>query len=295
MNISDYKTLYHTLCDTVASYPDRAAYCVPPMKGRSYHPDGWEITWGQVLEGVEAKKNVYAKAGVGHGHRVAILFEQRPEFFFHYYALNALGAGIVPINPDYRIEEIKYVIEHSEATLAVCVDARLAELVSIANSISSNLEVVSFDSFPDELPLMPAAPRHDEPDADTEAALLYTSGTTGRPKGCILTNEYFHTFGESYFYAGGRLGFREEGERLYNPLPLHHANCLSISTPAMLMSGGCVIFPDRFHASTWWKDLVATKATAVQFQGIIPNILLKLPEESEERQHQVRFALCAGI
>ena len=295
MNISDYKTLYHTLCDTVASYPDRAAYCVPPMKGRSYHPDGWEITWGQVLEGVEAKKNVYAKAGVGHGHRVAILFEQRPEFFFHYYALNALGAGIVPINPDYRIEEIKYVIEHSEATLAVCVDARLAELVSIANSISTNLEVVSFDSFPDELPLMPAAPRHDEPDADTEAALLYTSGTTGRLKGCILTNEYFHTFGESYFYAGGRLGFREEGERLYNPLPLHHANCLSISTPAMLMSGGCVIFPDRFHASTWWKDLVATKATAVQFQGIIPNILLKLPEESEERQHQVRFALCAGI
>ena len=295
MNISDYKTLYHTLCDTVASYPDRAAYCVPPMKGRSYHPDGWEITWGQVLEGVEAKKNVYAKAGVGHGHRVAILFEQRPEFFFHYYALNALGAGIVPINPDYRIEEIKYVIEHSEATLAVCVDARLAELVSIANSISTNLEVVSFDSFPDELPLMPAAPRHDEPDAYTEAALLYTSGTTGSPKGCILTNEYFHTFGESYFYAGGRLGFREEGERLYNPLPLHHANCLSISTPAMLMSGGCVIFPDRFHASTWWKDLVATKATAVQFQGIIPNMLLKLPEEPEERQHQVRFALCAGI
>ena len=295
MNISEYKTLYHTLCDTVASYPDRAAYCVPPMKGRSYHSDGWEITWGQVLEGVEVKKNVYAKAGVGHGHRVAILFEQRPEFFFHYYALNALGAGIVPINPDYRIEEIKYVIEHSEATLAVCVDARLAELVSIANSISSNLEVVSFDSFPDELPLMPAAPRHDEPDADTEAALLYTSGTTGRPKGCILTNEYFHTFGESYFYAGGRLGFREEGERLYNPLPLHHANCLSISTPAMLMSGGCLIFPDRFHASTWWKDLVATKATAVQFQGIIPNILLKLPEEPEERQHQVRFSLCAGI
>ncbi|MDA0830863.1 MAG: AMP-binding protein [Proteobacteria bacterium] len=295
MNIPEYKTLYHTLCDTVASYPDRAAYCVPPMKGRSYHHDGWEITWGQVLEGVEAKKNVYAKAGVGHGHRVAILFEQRPEFFFHYYALNALGAGIVPINPDYRIEEIKYVIEHSEATLAVCVDARLAELVSIANSISSNLEVVSFDSFPDELPLMPAAPRHDEPDADTEAALLYTSGTTGRPKGCILTNEYFHTFGESYFYAGGRLGFREEGERLYNPLPLHHANCLSISTPAMLMSGGCLIFPDRFHASTWWKDLVATKATAVQFQGIIPNILLKLPEEPEERQHQVRFSLCAGI
>ena len=63
----------------------------------------------------------------------------------------------------------------------------------------------------------------------------------------------------------------------------------------MLLSGGCMIFPDRFHASTWWKDLVATRATAVQFQGIIPNILLKLPDCPEERAHQVRFALCAGV
>ena len=63
----------------------------------------------------------------------------------------------------------------------------------------------------------------------------------------------------------------------------------------MLLNGGCLIFPDRFHASTWWKDLVATRATAVQFQGIIPNILLKLPPCPEETQHQVRFALCAGV
>jgi len=295
MNISDYKTLFDTLCDTVKRYPDRAAYCVPPMAGRSYHPEGWEITWQQVMAGVEAKRSVYQKAGVGHGHRVAILFEQRPEFFFHYYALNSLGAGIVPINPDYLVDEIKYVIEHSEASLAVCVDSRMGDMLKISDEIEAEIKVVSFDSFPDELPVLPKAPRQDAPNAATEAALLYTSGTTGKPKGCVLTNEYFHTFGASYLFAGGRLDFRDTGERLYNPLPLHHANCLSISVPAMLMSGGCVIFPDRFHASTWWKDLVATKATAAQFQGIIPNILLKLPAQPEERQHQVRFALCAGI
>ena len=67
-DISEYKTLYHTLCDTVAAYPDRAAYCVPPMEGRSYYPDGWELKWNQVFAEVEAKKIVYAKAGVGHGH-----------------------------------------------------------------------------------------------------------------------------------------------------------------------------------------------------------------------------------
>ena len=82
---------------------------------------------------------------------------------------------------------------------------------------------------------------------------------------------------------------------MYNPLPLHHANCLSISAPAMLLCGGCLAFPDRFHASTWWQDLVACGVTAVHMQGIIPNILLKLPPCAEERAHEARFALCAGI
>jgi crotonobetaine/carnitine-CoA ligase len=84
-------------------------------------------------------------------------------------------------------------------------------------------------------------------------------------------------------------------ERLFNPLPLHHANALSISLPAMLITGGALVFPDRFHASTWWKDVVACNVTAVQFQGVIPNLLMKLPEVPEEKNHKVRFALCAGI
>ncbi len=295
LDLAAYTTLYNTLLGTAKKYPDRIAYCVPPMEGRSYHPAGWEITYKNLLVEVEKKKKVYAQAGIGLGHRVAILFEQQPEFFFHYFALNALGAGIVPINPDYRVDEIKYVVEHSEAGLALCVDRRRDEMLEVANQIEADLPVISLDQFPEILPQAKAPVLAGKPDANTEVALLYTSGTTGKPKGCILTNEYFHMFGGCYISVGGLLDFRDQGERLYNPLPLHHANCLSISVPAMLMTGGCVIFPDRFHASTWWKDLVETKATAVQFQGIIPNILLKLPETPEETSHQVRFALCAGI
>jgi acyl-CoA synthetase (AMP-forming)/AMP-acid ligase II len=142
-------------------------------------------------------------------------------------------------------------------------------------------------------PRNPAA--HFVPNATTEAALLYTSGTTGRPKGCIMSNEYFHTFGSWFLSRGGRLAMEEGKERLYNPLPLHHANCLSISLPAMLISGGCLVFPDRFHAGTFWKDIVTCRVTALQFQGVIPAILMKLPESPEDRAHAVKFALCAGI
>ncbi len=110
-----------------------------------------------------------------------------------------------------------------------------------------------------------------------------------------MSNEYFHTFGSWYLSRGGRLAMEDGAERLYNPLPLHHANCLSISLPAMLLSGGCLVFPDRFHAGTFWKDVVSCRVTALQFQGVIPNILLKLPECPEERAHRVKFALCAGV
>ncbi|MFN0039927.1 MAG: AMP-binding protein, partial [Burkholderiales bacterium] len=292
---SKYGTLYDSLLRTTAKHGHRPAYAVPPMAGRSYHPGGWEITYVQTLAAVEEARRAYAAAGYGYGHRVAILFDQRPEFFFHYYALNALGASVVPVNPDYRVEEIRYLVEHSEASLAIAVQSRLADMQAAVRDIPGGVPVAAFEGALDNLPPARSAARGGTPNAQTETALLYTSGTTGRPKGCILTNEYFHTFGACYIELGGRLAFREGEERLYNPLPLHHANCLSVSTPALLLTGGCLIFPDRFHAGTWWKDLIATRATAAQFQGIIPNILLKLPPVPEERAHSVRFSLCAGV
>ena len=295
MDASTYGTLYQTLQRTTGKHGNRPAYAVPPMAKRAYHPGGWEVTFEQTLAAVEEMKRAYQRAGYGYGHRVAILFDQRPEFFFHYYALNALGASIVPVNPDYRVDEIRYVVEHSEANLAIAIESRLADMQAATQDIAARPPVVAFERSFENLPSAQRPPQSAKPGFDTEAALLYTSGTTGRPKGCILTNEYFHSFGACYLSLGGRLDFREGQERLYNPLPLHHANCLSVSSSALLLCGGCLIFPDRFHASTWWKDLIATRATAAQFQGIIPNILLKLPPCREERQHSVRFSLCAGI
>lgn len=295
MDASHYGTLYQSLQKAVQRFPDNAAYSVPPMPGRAYHPDGWEISYRETAAQVEKMKAIYAQAGYGIGHRVAILFDQRPEFVFHYYALNALGVSVVPINPDYRVEEIHYVVEHSESSLIVGVDKRAADLDEVVKMLGGACSRVSFDQFPATVPAPRTPAQAGTPDHATEAALLYTSGTTGKPKGCILTNEYFHSFGSCYLQLGGALTMHEGVERMYNPLPLHHANCLSISMPAMLMSGGCLIFPDRFHASTWWKDLVASRATVVQFQGVIPNILLKIPECPEETQHTVRFALCAGV
>ena len=87
---------------TAAAAPDHAFLCAPPAPGRAYHPDGIEITYAQARDEALRLREAYADAGYGYGHRVALLLENRPEMFFHYLALNALGCGIVPVNPDYR-------------------------------------------------------------------------------------------------------------------------------------------------------------------------------------------------
>jgi crotonobetaine/carnitine-CoA ligase len=295
MDARDDGTLYQSLQRTVARWGDRPAYVVPPMPGRAYHAQGCAFTWAETWAAVEQRRKYYAAAGYGPGHRVAILFDQRPEFVFHHFALNALGVSTVPISPDYRLDEIAFLLDHSESCLALAIEPRLADLNDAVATLPSRIPVRRFDALETPLPAPPTPAASATPDASTEAALLYTSGTTGRPKGCVMSNEYFHTFGRSYLSRGGRLAMQDAEERLYNPLPLHHANCLSISLPAMLLSGGCLVFPDRFHASTFWQDVVACDITVLQFQGVIPNILLKLPPTAQERAHRVKFALCAGV
>src|SRR6266851_5259705 len=162
------RTVFDAFMATAQAAPDNVFLCAPPAAGRAYHPDGVELTYGQTREAVLALREVYAAAGYGHGHRVALLLENRPEFFFHYLALNALGAGIVPINPDYRHGEMLYQMEHSEADLAVVIAGRVAALEAVARERAKPLPVVSAERMPSSLPKPESAPRRGAPGLDTE-------------------------------------------------------------------------------------------------------------------------------
>src|SRR5258708_31722284 len=93
------------------------------------------ITYEAAVTRVEALRAAYAAAGYGAGHRVALQLENRPLHYLHFLALNALGASVVPINPDYRAAEIAYLLEHSEAALVVAVTARVADLQEVAQRL----------------------------------------------------------------------------------------------------------------------------------------------------------------
>jgi crotonobetaine/carnitine-CoA ligase len=288
-------TVFAAFMLTAERSEGNAFLCAPPAPGRAYHPAGVEFTYGQTREAVLGLRERYAAAGYGHGHRVALLLENRPEFFFHYLALNALGCGIVPINPDYRHDEMLYQMDHSEADLAVVIARRVGDLEAVARARARPLPVVDAEGAFADLPRPGPAPRPGAPGLDTECSLLYTSGTTGRPKGCVLTNFYYLNSGALYRDLGGRLALEHGRERILNPLPLFHMNAQCVTATCVILTANCLILPERFSPTRWWPDVIATRATAIHYLGVVPPLLLNQPPVPEERQHRIKFGLGAGI
>ena len=288
-------TVFDAFLTTAEVAPGRPFLCAPPAPGRAYHPAGVEFTYAQTKERVLRLLECYHAAGYGHGHRVALLLENRPEFFFHYLALNALGCGIVPINPDYRHDEMLYQMEHSEADLVVSIASRVADLEAVARARAKPLPVVGAESMPTTLPRPGPAPRPGRPGPDTECSLLYTSGTTGRPKGCVLTNFYYLNAGAWYRDLGGLIRFARGGDRILNPLPLFHMNCQAVTATGVILTANCLVLPERFSPARWWKDVVATRATVIHYLGVVPPLLLNQEPAPEERKHDVRFGIGAGV
>ena len=225
------------------------------------YPQKFELTYTRALDRISTIGKIYANRGYGPGHRVALKLPNCAEFVLHFLALNSLGISAVPMNPDYQRNEFDYVVAHSEAALVV-----------------DSAALADFDP--------PPAPR---PGSADECALLYTSGTTGKPKGCLLSNFYFLNVGQRYVNEGGLCALRFGEERLITPLPLFHMNALAVSTTAMILTAGCVVQLDRFHPRTWWRDVVDSRATIVHYLGVMPAILLQLASSAEDRAHHVRF------
>jgi len=289
------ETVFAAFDRTARAVPDHVFLCSPPAAGRAYHPDGVEFTYEQTRTAAAALRDAYRAAGYGHGHRVALLLENRPEFFFHFLALNALGVSIVPVNPDYRHDEMLYLMEHSEADLAVVIGSRVADLERVAAECAKALPVVDAERWSARLPSPGSAPRSDAPGTSSETSLMYTSGTTGRPKGCILTNFYYLNAGAWYRDLGGRIQIEYGRERFLNPLPLFHMNAQVVTATCAMLTASCLAQPERFSPSRWWKDVEDSRATIIHYLGVMPPLLLNQPPVPEERRHRIKFGLGAGV
>ena len=295
--IDDQTTIGDALDAAIARYAHNSLLAIPANRKRSYLPEGAELSYGEVGALVDQLKALYQAAGYGVGHRVGLYLESRPEHMLHKLAMNSLGICCVPINPDYRRRELNYLIDHAQLDLIVCLPERLAAIQESLQGTRTQPAVVTTNPSDYTALALPAArtPPSGALTADTPASILYTSGTTGQPKGCVLSHAYELAAGQWYAQQRGHVSIREGQERLYNPLPLFHVNASILSFYCMLLTGGCQIQTDRFQPSRWWEEVATSRATIVHYLGVIIPLLLKQAPSVWEQQHCVRFGYGAGV
>ena len=266
---------------------------------------GASYSYREIRDGVLRTASMFREMGINHGDRVCLFMPNCIEYLYCWFGLSALGAISVPINTAYRRDETAYILNNAEA-VALVTDPSLAEVADAAADLAPSIRyriLRGEDAPPPNSPpeeenerggwtsfseaFDRAAPLDDRPDVspDDVSMLVYTSGTTGNPKGVMVTHR---------MYAAAGQGFRHwtqgtPDDRFFTCLPFYHANIQYYSTMGALASGATLVIVDRFSASRFWSQVREARATVVNFIGMMMPVLAKNPEQPDDADNTVRL------
>ena len=227
--------------------------------------EGVSITWSQLHVRVAAVAGALRRRGVRAGDRVAIMMTNRPEFLETMFAVNALGAIVVPVNFRLAPDEIAYILTDSGASLLVVEEATAAAAASARAACAREIGFVSTGHVEGADPYLPPSPGPDEPPADvpedSPALIMYTSGTTGRPKGAVLSHQNLQCQSLTLIRAWRLF---DDHEVNLCASPLFHIASIGAIAPMLLIGGTTVLLPSGGFTSAAALDLMeAERITSV--------------------------------
>jgi carnitine-CoA ligase len=262
---------------------------------------GRELSYAQLDRESDRIANGLAVEGIGAGDRVAALLLNTPEFPLLWFGLAKRRAVLVPLNTGLKGEILRYELADSSPR-ALAIDQRLWDAYApLRAGLAIAREwvvpdpgeggpppdgVASFGTLPSNTTAEPVP----APLASDPASIMYTSGTTGPPKGAIIPHEKsLRTPLEI-----GRRSRLAPDSVLFTALPLFHCNAQEMTALTALTYDVTAAFDERFHATTYWETAARMGATHVSLLISMINVLFKQPERTTDRSHRVRTALTAG-
>jgi crotonobetaine/carnitine-CoA ligase len=241
-----------------------------------------------------------AGIGVGRGDRVASLLENGPEQVVAFFATLRLGAVAVPVNTAYKGEFLRHQLADSGAGVVVVQGDFAGRVAEIATGVSElkaavvvgtpDVAITTIETY--DYAAFAAAPREGVAPSEVVpsdlACLIYTAGTTGPSKGCMLSHNYVVCMAEQI----GRAWQRTPNDVVWTPLPLFHLNAISIAVVGTLSIGGSASISRRFSVSGFWPEVQRSGATIASMLGSPAILVANAPDHEQQAGHHLR--LCAA-
>ena len=261
-------TLGSLLASRTAAVPEREFIV---FEGRS-------LSYREVALQVARAAAMYAARGVGAGDRVGVMSHNDPTTAITLFALAHLGATMVPVNPDFRVPETRYVLEHAQVCGVLCSPEALAVVREACSGMSpppwlmQNAPTAAAPAvFADAVDAERTPPPASAATPDSVCVFIYTSGTTGFPKGVMHSQRNMVLAGEAFVQRM----YLQPDDRLLCIQPMFHINALFYSLSGALAAGATLILLRRFSASGFWQTVAATRATEVNTVAAASNILMR--------------------
>lgn len=255
--------------------------------------NGEPLTFSGLDRAASALASFMRGKGYRQGDHVAVMMRNSLAALSVICGLAKAGIVWVPINAQQRGEGLRYLLAHSRPRMLV-VDADLAELAREAFAPEAQTAVLINGNETSagglSSVLADSADFSEEPpEADSPFAIMYTSGTTGRPKGVIVSHRMLRLASE----AVGQVTAAQPGDVFFVWEPLYHIGGAQL-LPLPMIRNIRLAMVDRFSASRFWQQVKTEGATHIHYLGGILQILLKQPQGAIDREHGVNIAWGGG-
>lgn len=286
---TDYKILYKNIAELL----EYRAHAHADEIFITFYPDGGEkisLTYKTFAEKVWQTANLLKQHGIGIEDRIAAISHNHINTVIQYFAAWCIGATVIPINVHEEPERIKYILESSHTKLAFVKEEYLEKNAGTLKELG--IEVIIHGCGKNEadrgIDVYEKAIRTCKPvfiidenvNRETEALIVYTSGTTGMPKGVVLTqyNLMIDADGISKWHK------IEHGQTMMCVLPIHHVNGTIVTLVTPLFCGARVVLNQKFHTDYFFKRISDEN---VQIVSVVPTLLQFLCHDYEEKTGNV--------